>query len=1325
MPESERWRPIRAGIQNLWEYDDQRFVFHRGRLVLRGRNESGKSKALELLFPFLLDADLSPERLDPFGSKARQMRWNLLGDGASEGTTAVGFVWIEFGRLEGADARWCTIGARLRAKTTTRDVEVAWFATDQRVDVDLHLVGAERIPVSRAHLADALGTRGQVFASRSEYQAEINRTLFGMPDDQYAALVTALIELRRPQLSKQLQPAELSRILSVSLPPLDAEVVGRVAEGFERLERHRIERDRLAGTHKALGSFLDVYRRYVQAVARDRAQAVVRAEAAYHASRARQKEADDAASDALRKQADAAVRQGQQEARQVELDGTIAALKESPAWRDAAQLHALQRVAESTAAEAAGARRRSDEAAAEVDRLARRVREEHDRLDAASRRREDAAGRAERAAVGAQLEDEHRALAIEDTGAARGLLAGIERQRGQHLGELRQLGQAVRHAESEVRRATERLQDGEAQERRAREDLDAAASAVRESESQFVDAVDRWAAAATSLGLAPEELAEFAAATPDDAGALAQRAVEMRRGRVDAELVAVATTRRQVDARRADVQRERDALAAATHAPPRAPDWRGDRTDRPGAPLYLLCEFDGALAPGVQANVEAALQASGLLDAWVMPDGQVLGLDVFDVALTPVASEGPTLAQALRPTPTAGVPESTISRVLASIAFGGDSPPEGRAWVGADGSWRLGPLAGALRKARVEYVGETARDLLRRRRLTELDRDIEKLRTELEQLDEATRGLKRRRKALDEELRSFPSLEPLRRARANLMVRATNLERAEREVAERRQAVTTASDRLAAAAGRRDARARELRLLAWVDSLDELGERTRDYVASARALLAEGDAVREARRVVGDVEESARRAASLLARAREEQTDADGRAEAASVQLRTLRAALGDDPDAVLRKVEEAERTRGRVARELKDVAQAVVDTAAEATLLGERRRRAGEDVAAREAERGDAATHLRLFARSSLLSVLAVPSDSDPDAWTWTQILSLARGLEAQLGAVDASQEARERAENNVTTRHRDLGQELPPDLQLRPLRTDGLLVYEGVYSGRALGMPALREALAQDVATRDRLLNEQEMKLLESFLSGEIHEHLRARLRCAHELIEAMNRELSKQQTAGGTRIRLAWTVTEDAPVGADLAIDLLLHASELLTEDKRKALGAFIQQRLQMAREEEAAGTLLERLLVALDYRRWHQFAVKFKPDGASDYRLLTTKAHSAGSGGQKAVMLHLPLFAAASAFYASAHRHAPRVIALDEAFAGIDRDTRGDLMGLLVKFDLDFIMTSYDEWGFYEQVDGLAAYHLARERGVRGVYTDRFVWDGGELFELGAG
>ena len=61
-----RWTLNRAGIVNVWHYFDVEFQASGGRLILRGTNGAGKSRAMEMLVPFLLDAD--KRRMDATGS---------------------------------------------------------------------------------------------------------------------------------------------------------------------------------------------------------------------------------------------------------------------------------------------------------------------------------------------------------------------------------------------------------------------------------------------------------------------------------------------------------------------------------------------------------------------------------------------------------------------------------------------------------------------------------------------------------------------------------------------------------------------------------------------------------------------------------------------------------------------------------------------------------------------------------------------------------------------------------------------------------------------------------------------------------------------------------------------------------------------------------------------------------------------------------------------------------------------------------------------------------------------------------------------------------
>src|SRR5437773_834216 len=97
MQTPDRFVLTRAGIVNLYEYDDQVFEFADGRLLLRGHNTSGKTKALELLLPFCLDGDISPRKLDPFAKNAKEMKWNLVG--CLDAEQRIGYAWLEFARL--------------------------------------------------------------------------------------------------------------------------------------------------------------------------------------------------------------------------------------------------------------------------------------------------------------------------------------------------------------------------------------------------------------------------------------------------------------------------------------------------------------------------------------------------------------------------------------------------------------------------------------------------------------------------------------------------------------------------------------------------------------------------------------------------------------------------------------------------------------------------------------------------------------------------------------------------------------------------------------------------------------------------------------------------------------------------------------------------------------------------------------------------------------------------------------------------------------------------------------------------------------------------
>jgi hypothetical protein len=91
--------------------------------------------------------------------------------------------------------------------------------------------------------------------------------------------------------------------------------------------------------------------------------------------------------------------------------------------------------------------------------------------------------------------------------------------------------------------------------------------------------------------------------------------------------------------------------------------------------------------------------------------------------------------------------------------------------------------------------------------------------------------------------------------------------------------------------------------------------------------------------------------------------------------------------------------------------------------------------------------------------------------------------------------------------------------------------------------------------------------------------------------------------------------------------------------------------------------------------------------------------------------------VPLFAAAASHYASAgNPHAPRIVLLDEAFAGVDDRSRANYLGLMAEFDLDVVMTSEREWATYPEIPGIAIANLFRLPGTDAVHVEHWTWDG---------
>ena len=1337
-PTRPRYTLLRIGIQNIWEYDiTTRFVARDGRLLLRGQNESGKTKAVEVSLPAVLDAILRAERLDPFGEQARTMRENLIGPHTDEDATVVaGYVWAEFGRLtEQGQPQYQTAGYGVRASRNASGFTSWFFLTGLRPDLDLHLFVDGR-PRSQRELDEVLGPQGEVFgghgdhrAAVNRYRAAVNRALFGFEEmAQFDNLLTLLIELRRPQLAKQLKASDLSRMLTTSLPSLDVNLITKVAEGVDRLEEHRAALEALRETRRTVAGFNITYRRYLQTVVAERT-AVVRGATtrvdetarALKGTQATLQAAKHAMQAASTRRRDLRVEEGRLRAR-------VETIKDSDAYRatkdlDDAKRRAVEAAKDQAQVEARLGREQKELADAVTGR---------DRLDTAVRERaRQVAGTSEDASAAARPaalhDDQRQAGALVGAGDLDGAEAVIQTAVAglrDRIGELSPYDEALAEGIRQAGNAQQRRDMLAEQAAEARTEAVRADAAVTTATAELREAVRTWTEHLDELPLDADLRDELDVVQVDRVRELVDDAASTHRAALDEQLADVGALLRHATEDRDRLGGEREQLEREEYPQPPAPPWRQRRPDCSGAPLYLLGAFRGGNLTGQQqAAVEAALEAAQLLDAWVHPDGTVEHPS-HDVQLRPQPNPEPagSLLAVIEPAAAEAVREPVARSVLASIGLG---PSDRDTWVDVDGRFRVGRLNGQSSKPYAQYLGRSIRERNRQRRLAELAELIKDADALVTDLIARRDRLRARLRTVDSDLRRFPPLRPVTDARATAAEADRHARRLQGQAVDAETRLNALREQVTARAYTRDRIAATVGLTLWAGRLGDLARLVGSYERAATAWIYEERRLLEARERLELADQLVVRAESRCDGTEVELDDRRAALASAEERVATMQQIV-DDPTGqeVLGRLEAAEghleAVRGQL-EELEGRWDGLVEAVARADSAASSRH--GEHERART-QRSTAVDAFKRLATAGVVRHAAEVRDW-PDTpvvdWSETAALLVARRIADALEKVAYDDAARNRAATNLTRAFQELTVALPPELQVVPRTEHDVAIYSVVYDAQERSLFELAELLQADVRARERRISEEDVRIIDEFLSGEIRDNVRRTLLEARRLVDRINADLETRTTPSGQTVNLDWRIDEDAPVGTSEAVELLL-TTPGVNRKKDEALRQFLKERLEQARTDTREATVRDRLIDLLDYRLWHRFTVMQRRSPQERWTPLTRRIHGKGSGGSKAATLHLPLFAAAAAFYASSRPTAPRLVVLDEAFAGIDGPTTAKLLDLTVEWDFDLFMTSWREWMCFPELPGLSIYEIIRDADAHVVDTEWFIWDGTSRQEM---
>ena len=1365
---TERWQPLRAGVVNLWEYDAAEIWYADGRLQLQGANESGKSTLMTLTTLLLLAGDISSHNIDTLGPSEKRFRYYVEPTGhALDRRDATqpknrGWAWLEFGSGE----EYFTLLLFAESRRADGGLKIQWCTAQgpARVRAGLSLSTAG-VVTEPAQLRDVPGFA--LHRSGSAYREQLARSLYGCDTGWLDQVIRILRVVRTPQIGHRLDLKFLTDAFRVALPPIADDEINQLADGWEQLQRLRDERDT---TEQALAAVTEFtrhrWRPWADAVIRAAADPV--AAATSHLTmitRAEKGAADDverlaAEVDALDACIIAERNTSSSAAAQRE------ALRDSQAYQDAvsAAANAEQLAERASHAEeiATRSRRRAEEAADAITPAEAHLGTAKAALANAEREVTAASGKVAQHAADASLAAvTARFLPGRDTAR----LWQAARLRGTAAADALRLIEAHTNAVSACDVAAGKARDARVRAARAQQEaaerelaVETAIAAVAELLTSWARGIDErirpaaelledWTRRVSNLTSADKPAPVLAAAVAREHLLPVRRPLAGRRAALDQARADNAAARSEAAAKLAAAEAERDPR-------PHDPEF-WERRDRPagvsadGAPLWRLVETVGKDIPA--ARLEATLDAAGLLQAWVTPDGSYLstrdGRDTIWITAgtaAGIAAEH-SLRAVLRPADDAGALAGVVDRLLGSVSYA-EQLPAGDSAIGADGRWRHGGLTGsaAPMPAGARLLSAAARAADRARRIAELRERLRGLAAGRDSIDAELDDIAGLLGSLDAAADCVPTdaevvsavflARHAAQAAADAAEEAVLAEEAERQV---RSAADTAAAAVAAHCDEHE----------LPRSREEV-DRVLRALAGYQSLLGSLDS---AMSIVPPLRDAAGRAADAVGQYRSAYENAAGDARSdneAALRLRAkadaARAALTQEAQEIVaevsrlgKRIEAATQTLKRLAGEQADLSGRRIKAETILEQTGERRKQAEADrqaavdrwfgcvdsgLPSMRGLAGPAARHITaalegVRAARAKITIREWPDDTTTAAQRvqnlWARMVEAVAILRSRLESL-AGRTVR-------TISPGETAADFPGTVEV---------VVDG--TGAALGPPAALETLSALLLRLQTDYDEELTRTINELLGSTFIEHLRDRLAEAERLRKDINDKLAQNPTStSGLTLRLI-----RVPVSEERAANDVLSALErdfgLLPDTAQDQIRRFLAGRVTDAQEKaRAAGDpdWRSRLAQILDYRRWFELRMEYRTPrsavadgGSGGWRSLDRGGHGLLSGGAKVITLLQPFIAALHAMYDQSGI-GPRMLWLDEAFGGVDSANKATMFRLLASCDLDWLIAGPGIVANSSTVPLAAIYEVRRApQPLPGVSLELAVWTGNDLTHI---
>ncbi|MGC6768957.1 TIGR02680 family protein [Enterococcus sp. LJL51] len=1344
---ANRWIINRVGLLNFWYYTKETFELADGRMLLRGTNGSGKSLTMQSLFPVLFDGDTSAYRLDSFGSRDRKMEDYLLGEkGVSERNEGIGYLFLEVKRE--AREEYLTVGVGMHANRG--GTLKKWYFSienNQRVDKEFDLYEelrqGELTPLTKAKLKNRLEGKGRIFETQREYKLFVNQRIFGFDNlDQFDELITLLLQLRSPKLSKDFRPSVIYGILRNSLPKMKEDELLTLSKTIEQLDLHRERLEDLSNEIKELDRFAKNYHRW-------HGELVSQVGGKWQQLFGKVKRVERQVADfnhQLEKNNSALMENRQvyeeNEQRLEALTATITQLSQHEGM-DLVN-HGLE--------------------------LKKRLKQTENRLE----RTKDQLLRKQQS-LQDQLTDLKKRELLEES-----LYRDLEeiiQDNQQYLTYLRfeeldsvyseKLRQTITVAERkywleqthkrqthfrkiqqlllETKRLQEQLAELERIVGNLQQEFDELQRDLRQWQQTRADELERWKLAIDDwLSAAPFQLSakqysellyrmdslleeeEREEIVLSSITVSYQEALKQER----IALVPLEARLKENQHQILNIQQEIEEWQTQKIPEPRRnEDRKANRNAWAETAEHVLfyqgVDFQAGVTEEEKNNIEGALFSSGILDSVISQEELQLADDLMikpnpqlmASTLSDVLTVNSELSQSL---------QNQVVNVLDSIFYNEADSTLNLPVINKDGSYQITNLNGEMPiEYKASFIGIASQERYRQEKIEQLKEAIQLLKSINLEITAQIVKQEQQIQLIESAYQKMPRGTEVYQT----YVETKNLElillTKEKEI----RIKTTEANAL-------QQRFLKLKTLIMQETAeDQLSQSLKTYEDALQYAMNYEQNLHDAfsKSIQIEQQREMRQAISThVANFQEEEADLSYNVNALIGETTKLARLIKENQaqqqiiniaelTAKLTKATEEQLRLQKKNKQLNNEQIVLVEAVTKITgelkheeehfaslIKQEEKWRALFEV---ELQRGGTPSNELLTRAKELgkeLNIKELKRLEDRFSNNFSFIADQLQSYQPKLISVSgvdlSSEEEQELGEFASFNNHNE------PQFSEDGQRTTtvDLLVH-----------------LKEQRLTLSELLKKDDERLFKKIILESVGKVLRVRIQQAQQWVAQMNELLQEQKNSSGLSLSISWkgvSAASEQDLSTNQLVSLLQKPTELLSEHDRTAISRHFQEKVRLAQEQlqnepDDRSTLFQAIAKVLDYRDWFEFELKYKrANEGYQAQPLTDRRFNQFSGGEKAIAMYLPLFAATYSRYEDAGDQCPRIITLDEAFAGIDDQNIAELFKACEQLGFNYVMNSQALFGDYPTVSKLAIYELLRPQNVNFVTTIRYYWDG---------